>query len=420
MDAALLTIGEEILIGQIVDTNSAWMASELNRIGVRVRQIVSISDTSEEIKSTINQLLKNFDIVLATGGLGPTSDDITKQTLCELFGAKLVSHINTLEHIRAIFATRGLPLTDLNAKQAEVPNNCEVLFNRLGTAPGMWFNVNSKILVSMPGVPFEMKAIMEEHILPRLSALSGTDSIVHRTVHTFGVPESFLAQKLADWEGSLPTDIKLAYLPSPISIRLRLSSSGNNKELIEQKIEEQIGKLNQIIPETVFGYDTDSMASVVANLLIERGATLSLAESCTGGTIAHLITQLPGSSAYFTGGVVAYSNEVKITQLGVNPDVISNYGAVSRPVVEAMANGVRTRFKTEYAIATSGIAGPSGATHGKPVGTVWISVASSVATVSQQFNLGGDRERVILRSSVSALNMLRLLILSEKKNAGNG
>ncbi len=420
MDAALLTIGEEILIGQIVDTNSAWMASELNRIGVRVRQIVSISDRGDEIKSSINQLLNNFDIVLATGGLGPTSDDITKQTLCELFDAKLVSHSSTLDHIRTIFATRGLPLTDLNAKQAEVPDNCEVLFNRLGTAPGMWFNINGKILVSMPGVPFEMKGIMEEHVLPRLSSFSGSDSIVHRTVHTFGLPESFLAQKLAEWESCLPPSISLAYLPSPLSIRLRLSSSGKNKEPIEQRIEEQIRKLNQIVPESIFGYDNDSMASVVADLLVGLGATLSIAESCTGGTIAHLITQLPGSSAYFTGGVVAYSNEVKVAQLGVNPDLISNYGAVSQPVVEAMANGIRTRLNTDYAIATSGIAGPSGATPGKPVGTVWISVASSTVTASQQFSLGGDRERVILRSSISALNMLRLMILNEKKNARNG
>lgn len=415
MNAALLTIGEEILIGQIVDTNSAWMASALNRIGVKVQQIVSISDSGDEIKDTVEQLLNQFDVVLATGGIGPTNDDNTKQTLCDLFNAKLIVHKQSLDHVREIFAKRNMPLTDLNARQAEVPDCCEVLFNPLGTAPAMWFNRNGKLLISMPGVPFEMKGIMEQHVLPRLSKLAGGNHIVHRTIQTFGLPESFLAEKISDWESSLPSEFSLAYLPSPNAIRLRVSTSGANKELIEQKVQGYINTLLDIIPENIFGFEDDTVESVLAKLLMETGSTLALAESCTGGTIAHLITQQSGSSTYFIGGVVAYSNEVKINQLGVSPEAISEHGAVSQPVVEAMANGVRNRLKSDYAIATSGIAGPTGATAGKPVGTIWVSVSSAKRTISQQFSFGGDRERIILRSSVSALNMLRLMLISDKK-----
>lgn len=415
MYATIITIGEEILIGQIVDTNSAWMGSELNKVGVKVRQIISISDTDEQIKSTVKQSINDSDIVLITGGLGPTNDDITKQALCQLFGGDLVVHEPTLEHIRQIFIKRGLPLTELNAKQAEVPSNCEVLHNRLGTAPGMWFQVQSKAVVAMPGVPFEMKAIMQEHILPRLMATSGGLNIVHKTIQTFGLPESFLAEKLTEWEGNMPNNIKVAYLPNPTSIRIRLSSSGHKKELVELEIQKQVETLLKIIPNNIFGYEDDTMASVVGNLLANDGFKLSVAESCTGGTIAHLITQQPGSSRYFTGGVVAYSNQVKISSLGVDSQLIEAHGAVSQQVVEAMATGVMKVLNTDYAIATSGIAGPTGATPGKPVGTVWVAVSSRQTAVSQKLNFGSDRERNILRSSVAALNMLRLLILSEKK-----
>ena len=415
MYATIITIGDEILIGQIVDTNSAWMGNELNKVGVKVRQIISISDTDEQIKSTVKQSINDSDIVLITGGLGPTNDDITKQALCQLFGSELVVHEPTLEHIRQIFAKRGLPLTDLNARQAEVPSNCEVLHNRLGTAPGMWFQVDGKAVVAMPGVPFEMKAIMQEHILPRLLAISGGESIVHRTIQTFGLPESFLAERLTEWEAKMPNNIKVAYLPNPTSIRIRLSSSGPKKELLELEIQKQVEALMKIIPNNIFGHEDDTMASVVGDLLVEHGLKLAVAESCTGGTIAHLITQQPGSSRYFTGGVVAYANDIKISALGVDGHLIETHGAVSQQVVEAMANGVMHRFSTDYAIATSGIAGPTGATPGKPVGTVWVAVSSRHTAVSQMFSFGSNREQNILRSSVSALNMLRLLILSEKK-----
>lgn len=415
MEAAILTIGEEILIGQIVDTNSAWMAQELNRIGIAVKKIVSISDSDNEIQSSVNELLKQYDIVLSTGGLGPTSDDITKQSLCKLFNSKLVLHNPTLEHIREIFTKRGLPLTELNIKQAEVPHNCEVLFNSNGTAPGMWFNLEGKIFISMPGVPFEMKFIMTMHILPRLKERNGGGEIIHKTIQTFGLPESFLAEKLSRWESDLPKNIKLAYLPSPHSIRLRLSSIGSNKELVEQDIKNQIDKLYSIIPNNIFGFEHDTMASVVGRLMIENKHTLAVAESCTGGTISQLITQVPGSSQYFLGGVVSYSNEIKTSELGVNQDLIMMYGAVSQQVVNAMAEGIRIRFKSDFSVATSGIAGPTGGSEQKPVGTVWIAVSSNQGTISQMFNFGSDRDRNILRSSVTALNMLRLKIGNEKK-----
>jgi nicotinamide-nucleotide amidase len=408
MNAAILTIGEEILIGQIIDTNSAWIASELNQIGIRVREIVSISDSSNQIKESVEQLLNKYDIVFSTGGLGPTSDDITKQTICEIFDSKLVTHEPTLEHISSIFEKRGLPLTKINAQQAEIPHNCEVLFNPSGTAPGMWFERNGKIFISMPGVPFEMKAIMEIHIFPRLKEILGTNIIIHKTIQTFGLPESFLSQTLSEWESALPKSISLAYLPSPTSIRLRLSSSGSNKALIDNSIKEEIKKLQDIIPENIFGYNDDTMASVIGRILKENSKTISVAESCTGGTIAKLITEVPGSSNYFVGGIVAYSNNIKINFLDVDPNLINEFGAVSKQVVEAMAIGILKKFNTDYSIATSGIAGPTGATENKPLGTVWICIASKDEIISRMYNYGGDRERNILRSSVTALNLLRL------------
>jgi nicotinamide-nucleotide amidase len=419
VNAVIVTIGEEILIGQIVDTNSAWIANQLNLLGIRVKKIISISDSADEIKSTVYKAINDFDLILITGGLGPTNDDITKQALCELYDTELYTHVETLEHIRKIFAKRNLPLTYLNAKQAEVPSNSEVLFNPNGTAPGMLFNRNGKLLIAMPGVPFEMKAIMEIHVLPRLASQSGGFTIVHKTVHTFGLPESFLAERIAEWENNLPSDIGLAYLPSPLSIRLRLSSSGINRDLIEQKIQNQINGLLKIIPQNIFGYDDDSMVSVVADLFLKTQSKLALAESCTGGTIAHLITQLPGSSNFFIGGIVAYSNSIKTNLLGVDPNSIELFGAVSREVVEQMANGARLKFNADFAIATSGIAGPSGGSPEKPVGTVWIAVSSAQKTVSERFVFGHDRERNILRSSITALNMLRQLIIYGEKNVKN-
>jgi nicotinamide-nucleotide amidase len=415
MNAAILTIGEEILIGQIVDTNSAWIATNLNALGVKVSRIVSISDTLEEIKAAIHELYTKYDIVLVTGGLGPTNDDITKLAICEYFGAKLVLHKPTLEHITHIFSQRGLPLTDLNAKQADVPDNCKVLHNPNGTAPGMLFENSGKLLISMPGVPFEMQAIMELHVLPTIQKKSFGKVVYHKTVQTFGLPESFLAEKIAQWENELPSSISLAYLPSPNSIRLRLSTIGDNVGPIEQEVQYQIDKLQQIIPDNIFGFDNDTMAMAVAKLLLAKKCKLAIAESCTGGLISHLITQNSGSSAYFLGGVIAYDNSIKISELGVSEDEIQRHGAVSQQVVEAMALGAKKRFNAHYAIATSGIAGPTGETPGKPVGTVWVAIATPQGIVSQRFVFGNDRQRNILRSAVTALNLLRLTLIDEKK-----
>jgi len=414
MNAAILTIGQEILIGQIVDTNSSWIATQLNSIGVEVHLMLSISDSGDIIIDNINQLVNKYDLVLATGGLGPTSDDITKPALCKFFNCNLTVHEPTLQHIKNLFSSRGLPITELNIKQAEVPECCEVLFNPLGTAPGMWFCINKSILVSMPGVPFEMKSIMENHVLPRISAIDSSQTIIHRTIHTFGLPESFLAEKLSIWEKELPSTISLAYLPSPTSIRLRLSSTGNNRIEIDNLIKKQIEKLKEIIPEQIFGFDDDTLPVVVGHLLRTMNAKLAVAESCTGGSISQMITTISGSSDYFCGGVVAYANEVKQSLLGVNYELISKHGAVSQQVVEAMEIGIRERLNSDYSIATSRIAGPSGGTPEKPVGTIWISVSSRKHVESKMFRFSNDRERNIIRSSATAMNMLRLHLLKEK------
>ncbi len=413
MNAELITIGDEILIGQIVDTNSAWIAENLNLIGIRVCRIVSIPDSRQIIQNAIGEAFNNADIVILTGGLGPTNDDITKSTLTEYFKGKLIIHKPTLEHLSSMFRTRGLDLTELNRKQAEVPDCCIVLQNRLGTAPGMWFGKEEKILISLPGVPFEMIGLMENEVLPRLSKLITNQIVVHRTIQTFGLPESYLAEKLTDWENQLPRSIKLAYLPSPTSIRLRLSAFGDKEINLTDLIDCEVRKLYQIIPSYIYGEGEVALQEIVGQLLKAKSATLSTAESCTGGTIAHLITQVPGSSAYFKGSIVAYSNEVKEEILGIDPEIIKQYGAVSKPVVEAMANAVKKKLKTDYSIAVSGIAGPDGGSPEKPVGTVWIAVASNKSLFSRELKFSNDRTRNIIRSSVTALNMLRLMLIDE-------
>ena len=413
MNAELITIGDEILIGQIVDTNSAWIAENLNLIGIPVDRIVSISDSKLTIQKSIDEAFINSDIIIITGGLGPTNDDITKSTLNEYFKGNLVIHQPTLEHISTIFKGRGLELTELNRKQAEVPDCCTVLQNKLGTAPGMWFERTGKILISLPGVPFEMVGLMENEVLPQLSKMITNQVVVHRTIQTFGLPESFLAEKLTDWENQLPKQVKLAYLPSPTSIRLRLSAYGEEKSYLHDLIEGEVKKLYQIIPSYIFGEGEVSLQEVIGQLLKMNKSTLSTAESCTGGAIAHLITQIPGSSEYFKGSVVAYSNKVKEELLGVDPEIIRVNGAVCKPVVEAMAIAVKTKLKTDYSIAVSGIAGPDGGTLEKPVGTVWIAIASNKSLFSKELKFTSDRTRNIIRSSATALNMLRLMIIDE-------
>ena len=413
MKAEIITIGDEILIGQIVDTNSAWMGEQLNLHGIEVYQVTSVHDDHNHILKAFAEAEENADLVLITGGLGPTKDDITKKCLCEYFGTELVFYPEVLEHVQSLLSSRNVKINQLNRDQALLPASCTVLHNSAGTASGMWFERNGTIFISMPGVPFEMEAIMTEEVFPRLVKLGITQSIVHKTVQTIGLPESMLAEKIEKWENALPEFIKLAYLPSAISVRLRLSAYGTDQAMLEAEIDTQVKELLTIIPEHVFGFDEDNLPLVIGRLLVETSKTLSVAESCTGGNIAHFITSNPGSSAYFKGGVVSYSNEIKTKVLDVPAEMIESFGAVSQQVAEAMAIGARKVLNTDYSLATTGIAGPDGGTDEKPVGTVWIAVAGPSGVKSKKFIFMHNRERNIIRSTQTALNLLRTIILTD-------
>ncbi|MBN1984901.1 MAG: competence/damage-inducible protein A [Prolixibacteraceae bacterium] len=411
MKAEIITIGDEILIGQIVDTNSAWIAEQFNLNGIEIYQITSVHDDHQHILEAMKKAEEKVDLVILTGGLGPTKDDITKNTLCEYFNTKLVHHEATFQHIREIFSRRNFDFNKLNRDQALVPESCTVLFNKTGTAPGMWFEKNNTVFVSVPGVPFEMKYLVEYEILPRIVKQGRTKAIFHRTVLTQGIPESMLALQIESWEDALPEHIKLAYLPNPMSVRLRLSATGTDKTVLKQEVEAQIQQLQQLIPEHIFGYDNETMAEVVGRLLKMKGKTLAVAESCTGGYISHLLTSVPGSSEYYKGGVTAYSNEVKKQLLGVNETSLAEFGAVSEQVAKEMALGVKQALQTDFAVSTTGIAGPDGGTDEKPVGTVWIAVAGENKVFATQYGFGNNRERNIIRSGQTALQLLRQIIL---------
>ena len=410
MKAEIITIGDEILIGQTIDTNSAWIAEQLNINGIEVHRIISVHDNHDQIVEALNNSEKRADLVIISGGLGPTKDDITKNALCDFFNTHLSFHEPTWRRIKTRFENRKFFLNKLNRDQALLPASCIVLPNETGTAPGMWFEKNNTIFISVPGVPFEMKEITEKEILPRLIKYGKNKAILHKTVLTQGLPESKLAQKIEKWESSLPENIKIAYLPDPNSVRLRLSAYGTDINKLKLQVENEINKLKEIISDYIFGYDNDTMAGIIGKLLLEKGNTLSVAESCTGGYISHLITSVPGCSEYYKGGITAYSNEIKQDMLGVGADILKKYGAVSEPVVRQMAEGAQTKFRSDYAIATSGIAGPTGGTHEKPTGTVWIAVAGPKKTVSRKYIFGDNRERNIIRSSQTALQMLRRII----------
>ncbi len=413
MKAEIITIGDEILIGQIIDTNSAWIAEQFNLYGIEIYQITSVHDDNNHILEALKKAEEKVDLVVLTGGLGPTKDDITKHTLCEYFSTKLVVHEPTFEHIKSRFTRLKIDMNKLNRDQALVPENCTVLPNKAGTAPGMWFEQNDTIFVSMPGVPFEMKYLVENELLPRLLNNGKTKAIFHKTVLTQGLPESMLAMKIEDWENALPQNIKLAYLPSPMAVRLRLSATGKSKPELETLVEGEIQKLLQIIPDNIFGYNNETMAEVIGRMLVSKNKKLAVAESCTGGYISHLITSVPGSSAFFYGSITAYSNLVKENVLGVNDKILAEFGAVSEQVAKEMAIGARKVFNADYAVATTGIAGPSGGTEEKPVGTIWIAVASEKNVIAMKFVFGDNRERNISRSSQTALQMLRKEILKE-------
>ncbi len=409
MLAEIITIGDELLIGQVVDTNSAWIAKELNLIGIKVHQITSVSDSKEHIIKALSDAKQKASLILITGGLGPTSDDITKPTLCEFFNTHLIKDESTLDHIKQMFEKRGMKtLNERNQKQAEVPATCTVIKNPVGTAPCMWFEQDGVVFVSMPGVPFEMEEIMRTAVLPKIISHFNTPAIIHKTVQTFGIPESMLAEQIESWENALPTDLKLAYLPSPEGIRLRLSISGKDKAEMQQIVDNEVEKLKTFIPKAIFGYDNQTLQEAIGILLKEKKKTVATAESCTGGHVAKLITEISGCSQYFMGSVVAYSNKVKESVLKVNKLNIDLYGAVSQQVVVEMALGALNLFGTDYAIATSGVAGPNGGSAEKPVGTVWIAIASKDKIVSKQFSFGTLRHINIRRAASTALNMLRM------------
>ena len=412
MQAAIITIGDELLIGQTVNTNSAWMGAELSKAGFDVYRMTSIHDRRDDIIYSLNEVAGKTDVVLITGGLGPTSDDITKQTLCEFFNTQLVMNNEVLHMIEEMLARRNFPMNENNRRQAEVPESCLVLKNATGTAPGMWFEKEGTIYISMPGVPFEMKHIMQEHVLPELNKRFTSQTIIHRNIMTYGTSEAKLAEILTNFEADLPDAVKLAYLPAWGIIKLRLTMAGSKKISIDEILTEQVNKLYNIIPDFIYGENEETLEMVIGRLLKEKNKTISTAESCTGGEIAHMITSVPGSSSYYKGSVVAYSNSVKTQLLGINEDLISNYGAVSEETVSEMASSARRILKTDFSVATSGIAGPNGDTEMKPVGTLWIAVASEKGIITEKRLLGNDRTSNIKRFSLAALNLLRKQIIN--------
>ena len=415
MIAEIITIGDEILIGQTVDTNSAWISEALNNVGVAVIQITSIRDDSEAIVSALDDAGKRAGLILITGGLGPTKDDITKKTLAQYFGSKMVKNTEALKKIKEYLTSRGVEMNELNIGQAMLPDNCRALPNPYGTASGMWFVRDGRDYISMPGVPYEMKAIMTKSVLPELRKKHGLPHIIHRTLLTQGIPESHLARQLSEFEKKLPEDIKMAYLPSPGMVKLRLSTSGHDKPALEKMIREATAELTRIIPqENLVGFENEQIEKRIGEMLKELNATVSTAESCTGGTIAQMLTSISGSSDYFKGSVVAYSNEIKRDILNVSEKIIESEGAVSEKVVREMVANVRKLFRTDYAIAVSGIAGPTGGTEDKPVGTTWIAVASAKQVIAEKYSFGDNRNRNIRKASLSALNLLRKLIMAEK------
>ena len=404
----IITIGDEILYGHILDTNSKWLSKNLNELGVTTNKISTIGDNYIQIKDILESSIKENDIIIFTGGLGPTNDDITKKCLNDFFKGKLITDNNTLFHIKKIFKKRNLDLTKKNRDQALVPDNCKVLNNKYGTAPGIAFEKDNKLVISLPGVPYEMKSLFENKCSQIIKQKFSLSIIHHRTIKTVGIGESWLSDLISEWEKNLDNNISLAYLPSIGRVKLRLTGRGNNLNKIKIAIDKEEKKVVPIIRKYIYGFDNEELESCVGNLLIKNKKTLSIAESCSGGYLSHLVTSIPGSSKYFSGSVVAYSNNIKINNLNVNKKNIEKFGAVSKEVVEEMATNVRKKFNSSIGISTSGIAGPSGGTENKPVGTVWIGYSDKNKTLSKKLLLTNRRDINITLSSIGALNMARL------------
>ena len=418
--ASIITIGDELLIGQTIDTNSAWIAQELNKIGIWVKKRIAVGDVWDDIWKALDEEVRDAEIIIITGGLGPTADDITKPLLCKYFGGKMVINEKVLEHIKYLFEKvyqRPGPILERNIKQAEVPDVCDVLHNARGTAPGMWFSpapLNPRqrgTVISLPGVPYEMKGLMTDEVLPRLQKSFLLPSIVHRTIFTAGQGESFIAELIKDFEASLPSHIKLAYLPGYGIVRLRLTASGLDKKILDDELGPFINQLKTLVNDFFVTDKDEELEEVIGKILKERNKTMATAESCTGGYIAHLITSVTGSSAYYKGSVVSYANEAKENILGVQPETLMSNGAVSEETVIQMTKGVLEKLKVDYAIATSGIMGPDGGSDEKPVGTVWIAVGNRNKVETRKFLFRFNRERNIIQTSLTALNMLRIIIL---------
>lgn len=411
--AAIITIGDELLIGQTIDTNSAHIAQELNRIGIWVKRRIAIGDDAAEIATALQEQSRNCSVIIITGGLGPTADDITKPTLCAYFNAMLRVDEGALQNVTDIFTRLGRPLTDRNRKQAEVPDLCTVLPNLRGTAPGMWFEKDGVVYVSLPGVPHEMVGLMQSSVIPKLQAHFTMPAILHRSLLTSGKGESEVAEILEDFETRLPAHIKLAYLPSLGMVKLRLTAKGNNEQALTNEIEQQFTALQQLLQPWLVATEDIPMQQVLLNLLKERGKTIATAESCTGGYIAHLITSIPGSSSVFLGSVVSYANSAKEALLAVDAHTLQAVGAVSEETVRQMALGALQQFGCDYAVATSGIMGPDGGTAEKPVGTVWVAAGSKAQIRTRLFKFRYGRKQNIELAATNALNFLRQLVIEE-------
>jgi nicotinamide-nucleotide amidase len=411
--AEIIAIGDELLYGQIIDTNSHWISQELDKIGVRVVRRTTTGDNREAILSAFTEAESRAEIILMTGGLGPTNDDLTKPLLAEYFGFGLELFPEALEAVKSFFEKRGRELTPLNRLQAHLPTNCTYVHNAVGTAPGMWFEERGKVWMSMPGVPHEMRYLMESFVLPRIKAMYPLPTIFHKVIKTAGIGESWLADLIKDWEAQLPSHIKLAYLPSLGQVKLRLTAFGNDEGYLKKDVETQIASLLPIIDRYVYGFDQETLESVVGNLLINQKKTMALAESCSGGYISHQITSIPGSSRYFQGAIVPYHNTFKNRILHVDNATLENHGAVSEQTIVQMAENVRDLFSADYGLASSGIAGPDGGWAEKPVGTVWIACANGERTITKKLHLTQDRMLNIQLTSVAVLNLLRMCIIGK-------
>ena len=413
MKATIVTIGDEILIGQIVDTNSGFIAKSLDKIGVAVHEMISISDDKQHILDTFSKLQNQIDLVIITGGLGPTKDDITKHTFCEYFEDQLIENEAVLAHVVAIiegFYKR--PITQMNRDQALVPSKCTVLHNKMGTAPGMWMKKEQTVFISLPGVPYEMKYLMDHEIIPKVVREYERPYILHKTIMTYGEGESKIAERIEAWENNLPPFLKLAYLPSPGKVRLRLSARGTDKEALEQAIESNVISLTKIIGDIIVGFDEgETIEFIIGRLLTQQKKTIATAESCTGGKIAQVLSSVPGASNYFKGSVVSYATETKIKVLGILPELIEKYSVVSPQVAEAMALSIQSMMQTDFAIATTGNAGPLKGESEAEVGTVFIALATPEEVIVQEFNFGQPREKAIDRAVNKSLEMLQKEIL---------